>query len=192
MAGMDVLEIGPGEIRHLPNWHTYGSDNVPRKFVLADVKQEMLDESSVILDQAGIPHEAKIVSREEDKLPFGDNSFDRVISFYALEHIHPLAPYLDELHRILKPGGLLIGSIPAEGGLAWGLGRFLTSRRWLKANTTIDPDKIICWEHPNFATDILHTLQDKFEGTRHLLWPFPFLPMVDCNLVVKFTCSKAP
>jgi hypothetical protein len=39
--------------------------------------------------------------------------------------------------------------------MRWGLGRMVTSRRWFKAHTTIDLNKLICWEHPNFAPTVL-------------------------------------
>jgi len=83
----------------------------------------------------------------------------------------------------------LIGAIPAEGGLAWGVGRLLTSRRWLKANTGIDPDKLICWEHPNFADHILQALDRHFIKKTNRFWPFR-LPFIDLNLVVQFIYSN--
>ena len=62
----------------------------------------------------------------------------------------------------LKPDGIIVGAIPAEGGLLWALGRFLTSRQWLHKNTNIDYDKLICWEHPNYADFILKKLDQNF------------------------------
>ena len=64
-----------------------------------------------------------------------------------------------------------MGAIPAEGGLGWGLGRFLTSRRWLKYHTSIDPDKIICWEHPNFAEQVLAQMDQVFPKQKRQYWP---------------------
>ena len=150
----------------------------------------MLDNSIAILKANGIVAESMIVERTDSKLPFEDNSFDRIISFYALEHIHPLQPYIKDLYRILKPGGKLIGAIPSEGGIAWGLGRFLTSRRWFKANSNIDPDKIICWEHPNFASDVMGVLEDTFQEIKKSFWPISIVPILDCNLIVRFSCQK--
>ena len=87
--------------------------------------------------------------------------------------------------KVLKKGGLLIGAIPSEGGLAWGLGRYLTSRRWLIRNTNINPDKIICWEHPNFAEEILDTLDGNMGKICLDYWPFKFHSL-DLNLILKF------
>ena len=196
LSGMRVLEIGPGEIRHLPQWFPNScSERLGREisypqYVIADIRQDMLDRSVEVLKNAGLPCETQLLQRSQTALPFADEEFDRIITFYALEHIYPLGPYLDEMKRILKPGGKLIGAIPAEGGMAWGLGRFLTSRRWLKKNTNIDPDKLICWEHPNFATCILTELESRFDEERLEYWPLR-LPIVDLNLVVKFIYRKA-
>jgi ubiquinone/menaquinone biosynthesis C-methylase UbiE len=41
------------------------------------------------------------------KLPFEDGSFDAVLSLGVLEHVGEPAASLDEIHRILKPGGTL-------------------------------------------------------------------------------------
>ena len=44
-------------------------------------------------------------------LPFPDNSFDFVISLAVLEHIEYPAVTLREIHRVLKPGGIYLGSV---------------------------------------------------------------------------------
>jgi hypothetical protein len=39
--------------------------------------------------------------------------------------------FLDDLKRILKTGGKLIFAIPNEGFLAWGLGRYFFTRKYV-------------------------------------------------------------
>jgi SAM-dependent methyltransferase len=112
-----------------------------------------------------------------------------IISFYSLEHLYPLDEYADEFKRILRPGGQLVGGIPCEGGLAWGAGRFLTSRLYIHRNSGINPDKIYCWEHPNFAEDILQGLERHFELVRIRFWPLHF-PLIDFNLICSFIARK--
>ena len=93
------------------------------------------------------------------------------------------------MNRVLKPGGILVGAIPAEGGLGWGLGRALTSRRWFKKNTSINPDKIICWEHPNFADTIIKELDRVFKLQKISQWPLR-IPIIDINLIIKIIYKK--
>ncbi len=55
-------------------------------------------------------------------LPFADNTFSCVISSQVIEHIpHEKGRHLDELMRILKPGGILILGTPDYGGWQWPL-----------------------------------------------------------------------
>jgi SAM-dependent methyltransferase len=41
------------------------------------------------------------------KLPFKDSCFNEVWAYDILEHIIDVIPVIDEIHRVLKPGGLL-------------------------------------------------------------------------------------
>jgi SAM-dependent methyltransferase len=46
-------------------------------------------------------------------LPFADASFEVVSAFDVVEHCDPEAVALEELHRVLEPGGRLLMSVPA-------------------------------------------------------------------------------
>ena len=184
LTGKRVLEIGPGDIQHTPFWR-----GRPAEYLLADIHPDMLCMAERKLQSANIPSRSLLL-RRFDTLPLCDASVDVVISFNSLEHLYPLAPYLADFSRVLSPGGTLIGAIPAEGGLAWGFGRMLTTRRWFRKNTSVDLDKIICWEHPNFADQIVEELERVFERRRLALWPIPVLPLLDANLIVRFVHFK--
>jgi len=47
-----------------------------------------------------------------DSLPYGDNSFDIVFSKSVLEHFYYPEKLVSEMHRVLKPGGLMIAMTP--------------------------------------------------------------------------------
>ena len=57
---------------------------------------------------------ARVTTASLAKLPFGDATFDRALCLDVLEHLpyheQPLA--LAELHRVLRPGGELLVSVP--------------------------------------------------------------------------------
>jgi len=185
LSGRTVLEVGPGQINHIGRWRS-----TPRLYVLADVQQSMLDLSSRTLAQRGITHQCALLRRSDGGvLPFNDETFDVVVSFYTLEHLYPLAPHIDDMLRVLKPGGIFAGAIPAEGGLGWGIGRYVTTRRWFLRNTSINPDKLICWEHPNFADHVLRTLDDRMDCRYARFWPLG-IRSIDLNLVITFIYSK--
>lgn len=179
LTGKRVLEIGPGNVPHLPYWL-----GTPAEYLLVDRREEMLADAAARLRWRGVPSKG-MLSAGAGEIPVDTASVDVVISFYTLEHLHPIGPHLDEIARVLKRSGALIGAIPAEGGLAWGLGRALTTRRWFRANTAIDYDKIICWEHPNFAPTVIEALEARFVRQRLRSLPFGG-PLADVNLVSSF------
>lgn len=48
-----------------------------------------------------------------EKLPFDDASFDTVTMLAVLEHIEHEQAILKEIHRVLKPGGKLVLTVPS-------------------------------------------------------------------------------
>ena len=185
LNGKIVLEIGAGDATHLKYMN-----GEPKEYIIADVMEDMMDIAKDKLKKKSIPFKSVFVKRNEP-LPIDDSSIDVIVSFYSLEHLHPLESYLKDMHRVLKPGGILIGAVPAEGGLGWGLGRFLTTRRWIKKNTTLNYDKIICWEHPNFGDTIFNEMDKLFTKVKLDFWPLTFLPSLDFNLVLSFKYIKS-
>lgn len=51
------------------------------------------------------------------RLPFRDNSFDLVVAMDILEHLKDDSAALCEVHRVLKPGGRIIATVPAYQSL---------------------------------------------------------------------------
>jgi len=66
-----------------------------------------------------------VVQGDIEAMPFGDETFSTVVCTEVLEHVPYPATALSEIGRVLKPGGLLIGSVPCRSVL-WKL-RFLSS-----------------------------------------------------------------
>ena len=66
-----------------------------------------------------------VLEGDVEHLPFADGQFGTVLCTEVIEHIPDPARALAEFRRVLKPGGVLIGSVPARS-LIWKL-RFLSS-----------------------------------------------------------------
>jgi len=65
------------------------------------------------------PYRHRVVSSLEQRLPFSDGSFDVVCALDILEHLDDDFASARELHRVCKPGGVLIAYVPAFAAL-WG------------------------------------------------------------------------
>ncbi len=179
-----VAEIGPGGGYHFSNF----SGN-PKEYNAIDVCEDFFPHLKEKTEELAIPLNCHLIRGETPVLPLQTGSQDMVLSFYSLEHLNPLEAWLAEIQRILKPGGIFIGAVPAEGGLAWGMGRYFTSRKILKRKYNLDISKIICWEHPNLIDDVYSALSTDFSLQKFQKFPCPFLPL-DCNLIVKFIAVR--
>ncbi len=54
-----------------------------------------------------------------EKLPLEDASFDGILFLDVLEHVTNEAAVIDEIRRVLKPGGTLVLSVPHRGLFWW-------------------------------------------------------------------------
>ena len=109
--GAPILDAGCGtglNLRHLPKG-SVGIDINPRNVAL--LKQRLPDHV--------------VVEGDVEHLPFADGSFGTVLCTEVIEHIPDPSAALAEYRRVLQPGGVLIGSVPARS-LIWKL-RFLSS-----------------------------------------------------------------
>lgn len=70
-----------------------------------------LSDSAVSFAQKNYgPHKYHIA--DINALPFDANWFDSVVSFETLEHVPDPVAALKEFRRVLKPGGILVASVP--------------------------------------------------------------------------------
>ena len=104
LAGKKVLDVASGE--------GYGSA------LMATVAIEVngLDVSGTAVAHASATYAERQNLRFTQgscaRLPFDDATFDTVVSFETIEHIHEQDEFLDEIKRVLTPSGLLIMSSP--------------------------------------------------------------------------------
>ena len=106
-----ILDAGCGtglNLRHLPEG-SVGVDINPRNIAL--LKQRLPNHT--------------VLEGDVEALPFDDASFGTVLCTEVIEHIPDPSAALAEYRRVLQPGGVLIGSVPARSAI-WKL-RFLSS-----------------------------------------------------------------
>jgi len=51
------------------------------------------------------PKSCELVQSQAETLPFSDNSFDIIITRNTLDHVEEVSKCLEEMQRVLKPGG---------------------------------------------------------------------------------------
>ena len=95
-SGMSVLNVGSGgEIAGKIN-KVLAQNNISVKITSLDISKD---------------RNPDIVGDVCD-MPFPDNNFDSVFLMEVLEHVHSPHKAISEIYRVLKPGGILVFSVP--------------------------------------------------------------------------------
>src|SRR5690606_2300859 len=111
--GDRVLDMGCGAGRHAFEMYRRGGDVIAFDQDVAEL--EGVRELFVAMKEAGeVPAGAEADVKEGDALalPFGDGEFDRIVAAEVLEHIPADIQAIQELVRVLRPGGTLAVSVP--------------------------------------------------------------------------------
>jgi ubiquinone/menaquinone biosynthesis C-methylase UbiE len=135
VPGEPILDAGCGtglNLRHLPAG-SVGLDINPRNI---EVVRRRVPECRPVLGDL-------------EAMPFLDETFGTVLCSEVLEHVPDPSRAISEIHRVLRPGGVLIGSVPARSWI-WRL-RFLS--------TTCPRDEPF---HNEYTTDEVRTMLGGF------------------------------
>jgi len=124
----------------------------------------------------------------EERRPFPDGYFDRVVIVHVLEHLCNLPAALDEIRRLLSPTGVLSVVVPCEGGLAYTLARRISAQRIFERTYHSPYQWYIEREHVSTYSEIHEELTRRFRITHEQRWPLPGLPIA-LNLVVGLTLT---
>ncbi|MFL2715163.1 MAG: methyltransferase domain-containing protein [Gammaproteobacteria bacterium] len=108
-----MLDVGCGEGRHI-----FGvmQDYPQMKCVGLDMDNASLNKAEEgyqyfeSISNAG----AEFIKGSAYSLPFPDESIDLIVCSEVLEHLHEYNDAVDEIHRVLKPGGKFYASVPAS------------------------------------------------------------------------------
>ncbi|MBF0141041.1 MAG: class I SAM-dependent methyltransferase [Magnetococcales bacterium] len=172
-----VLEVGAGAGEHLP-FVRHGFEH----YLMIDLDEAILEQA-----RQNARHRPEVECRVMDarNLAFPDHYFDRLISVFNLEHLSEPYRVLREWARVVRPGGVISIAIPTEGGMAWELGRTLTTRRIFRKKG-FDWDYIVARDHVNSCRQILSFVRHDFPNRREYWYPLG-LPNHHINLT--FTCN---
>jgi SAM-dependent methyltransferase len=77
-------------------------------------KQKVSNQKDVVigLDAVKVSGIDVVWNLEKTPLPFKKNEFDVVYAKHVLEHVENVVPLIKDIHRIIKPGGKLVISVP--------------------------------------------------------------------------------
>jgi SAM-dependent methyltransferase len=101
-AGQNCLLLTCGDNNGALNWHFREQGGCWR---WGDLLDENLAEMSTLLGEP-------VEQLPEGDFPFPDNEFDCVVSIDVLEHLVNDQPLLQEIRRVLRPGGRAVVTVP--------------------------------------------------------------------------------
>ena len=113
-AGDRVLDVGSGFGRHVYECARRGARVVALDYAADEVVQTrdtlaaMVEEGEITADRL-----IGVVRGDARRLPFGDATFDVVITSEVLEHVQDDVAAIAEMVRVLKPGGRFAATVPA-------------------------------------------------------------------------------
>ncbi|HEX5416779.1 MAG TPA: class I SAM-dependent methyltransferase [Chloroflexota bacterium] len=173
-----TLEVGAGLGEHLAH-----EDLSFQEYTALELRATMAERI-----KQRYPDVRVLVGDVQERLAAEDGYFDRIVAVHVLDHLPDLPAALQEIRRVLKPGGHLAAVIPCEGGIAYGIGRDLTSRRLFETRYRCSYDWFIRAEHVNTCAEILKELNKVFTVKQQHFWPFR-IPVIHANAVVGLICT---
>jgi ubiquinone/menaquinone biosynthesis C-methylase UbiE len=110
--GDKVLDLGCGEGRHVISAYVEGDVQAIGIDLNLDDLKTTHEKFKPFEEKENPRKHFALMSANALQLPFADQTFDKIICSEVLEHIHDYEGVLQEIERVLKPGGLFCASVP--------------------------------------------------------------------------------
>ncbi len=115
-AGDRVLDVGAGFGRHVFECARRGADVVALDYAQHEVVETRATlEAMIEAGEIDGDRVTGVLRGDATKLPFADDSFDKVITSEVLEHVQDDVAAISEMVRVLRPGGMFAATVPAWG-----------------------------------------------------------------------------
>lgn len=125
-----ILEIGVGMGTDFLQWNRVGA-----KAMGIDLTAEAISQTSTRLSLYGFSVEDKLRQADAENLPFPDNTFDLVYSWGVIHHSPDTRKALEEITRVMRPGGegkiMIYNKWSAVAVMYWCLYALLRFKPWL-------------------------------------------------------------
>lgn len=106
VAGKRVLDVASGEGYGSFLLRRWGAESVEG----IDVDEQTVETATRLFGGDGVHYQCHTA----EQLPFEDHTFDVICSFETIEHLDHPELFLQEIRRVLKPGGNIILSCPND------------------------------------------------------------------------------
>ncbi len=177
-AFLTTLEIGAGLGEHLE--YEKLSTQQKKNYVALELRDNMAQAIA-----AKFPEVQTLIGDCQQRLPFADNYFDRVIAIHILEHLPNLPAALREIHRLLnKQHGQFSIVIPCEGGWLYSFSRKISAQRIFERRYKQSYDWFICREHLSHPAEIIEELTQYFTIEDQTFFPLRMLPVTNLNICI--------
>lgn len=142
-----ALDIGCGVGRHALQFARLGFETFA-----VDLAETGLSELRRNAEREGLEIAAQTAAMTA--LPFPDDHFDYVLAFNVLYHGDPaiVAAAVDEIARVIKPGGTYQGTMLSKRNTNFGVGTEVAPNTFVRATHPDDPDDGDK-DHPHFYCD---------------------------------------
>lgn len=180
-----TLEVGAGLGEHIAQQTL--SEEQQKNYVALELRENMAENI-----RSRFPLINTCIGDCQERLPFEDNYFDRILAIHVLEHLSNLPTAVKEMYRLInKEKGIFSVVIPCEGGWLYKTMRKVTSQRMFEKRYNTPYQFFIEREHVNMPHEIFEELSHYFNITHRMHYP-ALIPAVDVNILIGITLTPKP